>query len=147
MSVRWERGSPDLFVSSPFRAIKGVTENFDMEQLVSDAADLMRRLIMTRGTGKVWSRPGPSGRTGSFPGRVDSGDMYSAVAHAVSGDGRRGEFGWLDNQEPYFLYQEDGFRHWISGEHIPAMFALQDAGAAAQQVFLQRVMEAVKKRG
>ena len=52
-----------------------------------------------------------------------------------------GEFGWLDDQEAYFKYQDQGFVHWLSGEKITGMLALADAGIEARQEFIRRLAE------
>lgn len=151
MSVQWVKGSPSEFVNTPFKAVKMVTDGFDMEALVEDAAALMKDLIASRGTNRAWSDSWPSRaggrRWGSGPGRIDSGDMFDNVKSKVtySSNTITGEFGWLDTQEMYYLFQEDGFTHFISGEHIPGMLALQDAGIQAQQEFIRRLSLAVKR--
>jgi hypothetical protein len=128
------KGTPAQFIATPMKAVEQVTKGFDMTGLVRDAADAMQRTITTV-TG-----------TKSGPGRYDTGLMFQAVDWRISLPGNKiiGEFGWLDNREAYFLYQEEGFTHYLSGQQIPAMFALQDAGVAAQQEFLKRLSEAVK---
>lgn len=143
MSIQWVVGSPQEFINTPQKALGLVTKNFNMEALVEDAAGMMKDLIASRGTNRQWSRAW-NGRTHSGPGRIDTGNMYEAVTWWVSPDGYRGEFGWLNNREPYFLYQEEGFPHWITGEMVPAMLALQDAGLAAQEDFVRRLTQAVK---
>lgn len=131
MGVVWTRGTPEQFVSSPRRAVE-LVEKFDMEGLVRDAADMMRLIIATSGTIK-------SGRSG----RIDTGRMYDAVKSRVtfSSQSLIGEFGWLDDQEAYFRYQDQGFVHWLSSEKIPGMLALADAGIEARQEFIRRLAE------
>lgn len=99
-----------------------------IESSVAEGADDMRQMIMTRGTGRTWSRPGPSGRQGSYPGRVDSGDMLNGVGSSFRRAGRsEGRFGWLGGDpKGYYALQEGGFQH-VSGIDVPGMYALQDA--------------------
>lgn len=134
MSVTWVKGSPSQFIQTPLKAVQSVTENFDMEALVREAAEAMQQTI------------GTINNTKSGPGRYQSGLMLRSVEWKVELEGSSivGEFGWLDTQEMYFLYQEEGFTIWNSGVNVPAMFALQDAGLAAQQEFLKRLSQAVK---
>jgi hypothetical protein len=131
MAVTWVKGTPELFVSSPRRAVE-VVEKFDMDALVRDAADMMRLIIATSGTIK-------SGRSG----RIDTARMYDAVKSRVtfSSQSLIGEFGWLDDQELYFHAQDAGFLHVWSGNKIPGMLALADAGIEARQEFIRRLAE------
>ena|SRR5690606_12676047 len=102
-------------------------------------AEYVRYLISTRGTGKQWSgdwsrfENAYPGRTSSTPGRVASGEMLSAVDSWISrgggsADGRtRMAFGFTRARKEYFLAQEGGFRHNITGETIEGMHAVSDA--------------------
>lgn len=149
----WVKGSPSEFVATPMKAVQQVTEGFDMGALVKDAADLMKQMISVRGTGRSWSGDfgslphGYPGRTSSTPGRVASGNMRDSVSWRVEMNGGKliGEFGWLTNRDPYFLYQEDGFSHNITGEKIAGMLALQDAGIQSREEFLRRLSRAIKR--
>lgn len=72
-------------------------------------------------------------------GRVDSRTMIDSVKSNVSPSaaGRKtAHFGWMGSQGKgretlYFLYQEGGFDHFRSGEHIKGMFAMKEAGEYA----------------
>lgn len=149
----WVKGSPSAFVATPMKAVQQVTEGFDMGALVQDAAELMQEMIAVRGTGRQWSGDfgslahGYPGRTSSTPGRIASGHMVDSVSWRVEMEGGKlvGEFGWLTNRDPYFLYQEDGFRHNITGEKIAGMFALEDAGIQAREEFLWRLSQAIRR--
>ena len=115
-------------------------------ELAEMGEEKMREFIQTRGTNRQWSRPWPSRKTpgrrsGSGPGRIDSGDMLKNVGRKF----QRGEkqsravFGWTQDYEDYYKYQEEGFRHWRAGADpnqrgnrrpavtVPGMFALRDA--------------------
>lgn len=62
------------------------------------------------GTGKTWLYPWSDGRTGSYPGRVDSGAMASAMDHQITqGKDVDLDIGWVRIWEEYFGAQEDGF--------------------------------------
>lgn len=99
-----------------------------------------RQNIETRGTGKVWSRPwGPNGRTASIPGRVDTGEMRDQFKGSVSVEKSSvvGEVGWTGSKEDYFLYQEEGFNHWITQKWIEGMRALADAKDVAFDLLVE----------
>lgn len=122
--VRWYRGK-----------IKRVEET--QRHVVQDAmeygASLMREFIETRGTGRTWSRPW-YGREGSYPGRVHTGGMLNAVTTrlVVDSAGRtQGHFGWLDQREDYFRYQEGGFQHKMAGHYVEGMYAMVDSAEEA----------------
>src|SRR3546814_2061953 len=82
-----------------------------MEEVTDEGADLMRQYIRTRGTEK-------SGKEG----RIETGTMLDEVESAVRRNPQsvRGEFGWGvagGQHEKYFDDQENGFRHWRSGQN------------------------------
>ena len=109
--------------------------------------DLGRHYIETRGTGKTWTRPGPTGRDGSIPGRVDTGAMRDAFGYrkTTQGNSRQLRVGWVTGKrEDYFQFQETGFTH-ISGIDVPGMYALQDATAAAFEQLAQDLKQNIKK--
>lgn len=72
-------------------------------------------------------------------GRIDTRTMLDSVKSNVttSSAGRKtAHFGWMGSQGKgsatmYFLYQEGGFDHFRSGQHIEGMFAMRDAGEHA----------------
>lgn len=104
-----------------------------MEDVTKEGADLMRQYIKTRGTEG-------SGKEG----RIESGTMLDQVDSQVFRNPRsvRGEFGWGLNgkdAKDYYHYQEDGFRHWISGKNVPAMHAQLDAFMKMREKFFQRM--------
>lgn len=137
MTVTWVKGTPTEFVNTPFKAVKAVTDGFDMDALVKKGAETMQRIIGTVNTTK------------SGPGRYETGLMLRTVGWRVEmGDGKIvGEFGWLDEggRKPYFLYQEYGFTHVGSGQEIAAMMALQDADVQTREEFMQKLSEAIKR--
>lgn len=119
------------------------------EAVLSDAAErgaeYVRYLITTRGTGKQWSGDwsrwpnGVAGRTSSSPGRDATGEMLDAVDSWVSSGGdsadakTRMAFGFTRARQKYFLAQEGGFRHNITGETVEGMHAVADAAETIRQ--------------
>lgn len=104
-----------------------------MEEVTDEGADLMRQYIRTRGTEK-------SGKEG----RIETGTMLDEVESAVRRNPKsvRGEFGWGvagGRHEKYFDYQENGFRHWRSGENVPPMHAMLDAFIKMRIKFFARM--------
>lgn len=118
-----------------------------LEQAVEDGAAIMKEMIETRGTGKTWSRPGPSGRTGSSPGRVDSGEMRDAVTSYFNPGTAKGnavgQFGWRTGRKDYFGLQEGGFQH-TSGVYVEGMYAMVDSAELAWTQFQRDAGEAMK---
>lgn len=83
--------------------------------------------------------------------RVETELMRGSVSYEPA-QGKRhsvsGKFGWgLHNSkvEPYFIYQEQGFRHYMSGKDIPPMHALLRAFMVVRERFYSRVHQAVNK--
>ena len=68
--------------------------------------------------------------------RTPKDGMHSSASMDSKGSNKffkRYRFGWLDKQEDYFLYQEEGFWHWGVGEMIEGMFALKEGFDTAYQ--------------
>lgn len=111
--------------------LENATEQ-EIQELTVEAAnygaDRMAEYISTRGTGNLWEKPW-GGKTGSFIGRVTTGEMLRSVgARAEQGPSQsRAAFGWIRNVQDYFKYQENGFYHVLAGYRIEPMFALRDA--------------------
>lgn len=104
-----------------------------VENAISEGEFLMKETIMTKGTNKIWASSWPSRAFGrkdrSTEARFDTGEMRDSVeSRLVTVTKARvvGEFGWLNNQQDYFIYQDQGFTH-RNGQVIPAMNALRDA--------------------
>lgn len=138
-------------VVDPTRLVDNVGEA--MGDVVSYGADRMVEMIETRGTGKVWAADwsnwpnGTAGRDGSYPGRVASGQMRSDVSENVAIDGNRisGSFGWLSGTQTYYLAQELGFRHHITGGYVDGMHALRDSARETDEMFYSEIQNAVKR--
>ena len=116
-----------------------------IDEVTDDGAELMREYIMTRATDKVRERYGREGRY--RPGKA----MYKAVKSGTKQNRRSvvGTFGWgVDGSanEDYFRFQEEGFRHWISGEDIVPMHALLDAYMETRERFFARMREEMRIR-
>ena len=118
--VRW-------YKSKMTRVDEGVDEA--MDDAGAFGKELGQHFIETRGTGREWTRPGPTGRTGSSPGRVDTAKL---------------RIGWVGGtREDYFQFQETGFTH-VSGINVPGMYALQDATDAALSQLAQDLKNNLK---
>jgi hypothetical protein len=88
----------------------------------------VHKFIETRGT--AWSsyRYNKLGR-GNSAGRNDTGRMKAAVDYEVIDDSVI--FGWIYDQEDYFIYQEEGTTGTRS---ITPMFALRDAATLVNKI-------------
>lgn len=110
-----------------------------METALEKGQDAMREAISTRGTGNVWEKPW-GGRAGSFPGRVDQGDMLDDVEGKLLPRTPKtvsGQLGWDENSPLYYSLQEAGFNHSITGEEVEGMMALHDAAEVARRSLIQ----------
>ena len=86
--------------------------------------------------------------------------MHTSVTHDSRGSNqfkRRSRFGWLNDPQDYYLYQEEGFNHvggWKDSEGrkrgtkrwIAGMFALRDAQAEAED-FMKREISSIVRGG
>lgn len=125
-----------------------------LEEGVDDAMDyagevgqeLGRYYIETRGTGRTWAYP-RNGRSGSIPGRVNTGKMRDAFGYrkTTQGGSRQLRVGWVSGtREDYFQLQEGGFEH-PSGIDVEGMHALQDATEEALKVLAEEIKRNVKR--
>lgn len=76
--------------------------------------------------------------------RIDTGQMLADVGNTnVQKDGTRvyAQFGWVDQVQPYYIYQEQGFRHYRSGKDVPPMHALLRAFINVREKFYGRIRE------
>lgn len=109
----------------------------------------LKEAVNTRGTGETWSRPwGRSDREGSFPGRVDSGEMLAQAKGEVTGKDAHsvdGELGWPEDSPEYIAYQDQGFYHVIAHKDIEGMMALRDATELAEQVLVEEIENVARK--
>ena len=135
--VRW-------YKSKMTRVDEGVDEA--MDDAGAFGKELGQHFIETRGTGREWTRPGPTGRTGSSPGRVDTAKMRDAFGFrkTTQGGSRQLRIGWVGGtREDYFQFQETGFTH-VSGINVPGMYALPDATDAALSQLAQDLKNNLK---
>ena len=125
--VRWFRGKVARLEAGSKDA---------MEQAMQDGAAAMKHHIATRGTAK-------SGKAG----RIDTHKMINAVkAGTVTGFGEgriRGTFGWIEEREDYFGFQEGGFEH-VNGGSVEGMYAIVDAAEMAFSEFQREMRRAVR---
>lgn len=119
-----------------------------MADTMAAAKEQGREIIQTSGTGRTWAYPSPSGRAGSYPGRVDTGQMLEDFTSEVRPEGGlvvKGAFGWLSTTEMYYIFQEYGFQHWITQEEIEGMQALIQTDETQWQDFSNGCDECVRK--
>lgn len=121
-----------------------------LQESLEEGRDEMRRLIETRGTGKTWVANWDSwanatpGRRASAPGRVGSGRMRDEATFAMSPDtknrivGRVGWVGRIGADRKYFMAQEQGFRHNITGQQIAGMMILRQVADFVDDRFAER---------
>ena len=132
-------------------------------------AEKMKEYIETRGTGnKSWGyfnrkkvfipKPLPakvnkrsgSLRSGSHPGRVNTGEMRDSVGVRFERGGVKtiAAFGWIRNFKQYFEYQEYGFEAggFRPPQEVRGMFALRDARLFIVQNVLPRLMRKYENR-
>jgi hypothetical protein len=136
----------DQWAKALIAKIEKVAEDA-VDETVVDAADVMRRLIRTRGTNKPWAGYyiGRSGipRNRSGVGRIDSGLMLASVDARSILDTRSnftGEFGWLGGDVyDYFLKQEEGFMVGLTNIAVEPMNALRDSFTYATTTVVDKV--------
>lgn len=120
-----------------------------MEVSLEKGEAAMKEAVNTRGTGKTWSHPwGRNGRTGSYPGRVDSGDMLDGVRYEITestAERVEGNLGWDSDSPAYIAYQDQGFTHVLNNEDIEGMMALRDGAEIAKNALLSEV-EQISRR-
>lgn len=118
-----------------------------MTKAMDAGQDALKDAINTRGTGKKWSRPW-NGREGSYPGRVDTGNMLSEAKGQVTGKTAHsvdGELGWPEDSPDYIAYQDQGFYHVIANENIEGMMALRDSAELAERVLVDEIENIARK--
>lgn len=125
--VRWFRGKVTRIEDGVEQALQNAME---------DGAEIMRNNIATRGTAK-------SGKAGRIETGKMSGDVKARVYPGTDKGNQVGRFGWIDNREDYYGYQEGGFEH-VNGGDVEGMYALQDAAELAFREF-QRAVDEVKR--
>jgi hypothetical protein len=139
-TVRWDRNMGRL--ETRLAAMEHRLEE-EAGELLDEMADmgvnLMKQYIGERGTEE-------SGKSG----RIETGHMLESVDRTeVRHNKGRGyvKYGWGLNEEssePYFEYQENGFRHWLSGKDIPPMHAFLDSYIQVRETFKERVRQLMR---
>lgn len=149
------------------RAVTEAKQDLQIE-VAKAGAEKMKDFISERGTGNTWLRPkrakespesgGPIGnfRTGSSPGRVNTGNMRDSVAFRFESGSQKtiSSFGWINSRTgrgedaEYFVAQDlgftkGGFRRDIE---VTGMFALRDARLFVTQQLLPRLTNKYAKR-
>lgn len=146
-------------ISKRIDGLEGATRNkmrVALQESLEDGRDKLRELIDQRGTGRTWyggwgSMPhGTPGRTGSSPGRNATGKMRDSATFEMSADSKyrvRGRFGWLGRlgDSKYMPMQDQGFTHWLTGEHIEGMMAIRDARQYADEQFERRAEKVARE--
>lgn len=148
MAVRRKYGSSEDVIRWYRGKIKKVDEvqSQAAENAVEYGAELMKNLIATRGTGHTWKKPW-YGRVGSYPGRDHTGHMVNSVTTRVLTDtaGRKQvHFGWLNQRDDYFLYQEGGFFHVLGGFEVEGMYAMVDSAEEAFTMLKEELKRGMK---
>ncbi|QDH92194.1 hypothetical protein SEA_DEJAVU_45 [Microbacterium Phage DejaVu] len=118
-----------------------------MTKAMEQGEDALKEAINTRGTGNEWTRPWGD-RSGSYPGRVDSGDMLNAAKGKVTGKDAHsvdGELGWPEDSPEYISYQDQGFYHVLANRDIEGMMALRDSAELAERVLVEEVENIARK--
>lgn len=111
----------------------------DVTDIVADAVEegenITKHNIETRGTAK-------SGKRGRIKSKVMRDAVKSEMTKTSKNDAE-GKFGWIDQYEDYFGYQEGGFEyvHADPTFDVEGMYALTDAG---EEVW-QNVVDDVKR--
>lgn len=126
--IRWDTNSGPTTFRTSLR-VKSEQLQERIANVVANAAEIaeqtMHEVIETSGTGWVGSGP-----FASPTNRMDYGEMDAAVKHRVHrySTVARAEWGWIDEQRPYYFYQDQGFWHthyygqpktpkWVEGMH------------------------------
>lgn len=114
-----------------------------LEKHLSKGADRMSRIIETSDT--------PYGLSQGRSGRVDTGQMLGDVSSRVSTETTRtlsGRYGWQETaqQHPYYLYQEQGFKHSGTGRDVAPMHALLQSFIETREEFYGELVDMLRAR-
>lgn len=155
------------FVEGTKKAVTAAKQDLQIEAAKA-GAEKMKEIISQSGTGNTWSSPkrakesprggGPIGsyRTGSNPGRVNTGKMRDSVAFRFESGPERtiSSFGWINSSVgrgedgEYFLAQDLGFTAggFRKDIEVTGMFALRDARLYVAEQLLPRLATKYAKR-
>lgn len=117
-----------------------------MVETTEFGAESMRDVIDSTGTDREWKSTW-YGRTGTGRSRNDTGKMRSEVKpgeihtsqHSVSSS-----FGWNKGTPFYALFQNYGFTHYLTGEVIEGMNALEEGRLDATDFAIDELRNAVR---
>ena len=129
----------------PARLMRRVEQG--MSRVLEGGKQDMRAYIEARGTGRTWQHPW-GGRTGSYPGRVDSGDMLNDVEGRVvasDANGVTGVLGWAEGSPSYYRHQEHGFHNTLTDTDVEGMRAFADAEADTTEALLDELLDIAKE--
>lgn len=126
MKVSVKYSGPGTTAQTWFEGVaKKMVEGIEdiVEEGVARGEQITKHNIESRGTSKSGKR-----------GRIETGAMRDAVDSKITERSKKrvsGEFGWINEFQDYYGYQESGFNH-RSGVSVEGMYALSDA---AEEVF------------
>jgi hypothetical protein len=133
--LQWTNGGPEKLITE-VKLIPGtITAELESAVLQSShvgADDMQHTLIAsTTKTGEARAARGQGA-----PGRIETSDMFNDVRSTTERDGNVlvGRIGWLDNQQEYYLIQDDTA---YSGK--PPMHALFGAFVKASEDLAGRI--------
>lgn len=114
------------------------------DEVATEGEAMVKAKILTSGTGRTWARTRykrGKARSGSFNGRVWTGDMIDAVENevVVAPSATIASFGWINTFKQYFADQEGGFVHPDTGATITGMFAMGDAADNIGKIVEQKM--------
>lgn len=117
-----------------------------VREVAEEGAEEMRKIISTSATpaksAGEWSSRWFSATT---KGRIETGQMLGDVSTAPSKKTAR--WGWALNggrEVDYYMYQENGFTHWITGKDVPPMHALLGSFLKARESAIRKLDDLVK---
>ena len=127
MLSRWPMASASarIDISSALRKLNGA-EAIIREEAIKMSAEIamfgedeMKSNILASGT--PFSQKARQAGINQGPGRFRTGKMYNAVKSRVFSGGKtvRAAFGWIDQVEDYFRYQETGFNNKFFASYTP----------------------------
>lgn len=119
---------PEIRVSGNFKNFEGRLKAARQEFRDCLDAAMVEAIQLGVETGKDKIETSGTVKSGKR-GRIKTGTMLNEFKGNVD-IGRAetvGRVGWAQRREDYFLYQELGFAHYLSGEEIDGMLALKDA--------------------
>lgn len=133
--LQWTNGSPDKLIAEMKLVTGALTEEVAASVLKSShlgADDMQHTLIVS--TTKTGEARAARGR--GAPGRIETSDMFNDIKSegALDGNVAVGRIGWLNNQQDYYLTQDETA---YSGK--PPMHALFNAFIRAREDLMGRL--------